>query len=335
MLINYSLTPSLIFLETIASGLSEACGKKVAITNNSLIFPDSLGEGRFEFIVLEPGLSICLVDCLFREPVIFHRNPLTINDFRVVHFNLSNNYITFNGNKSAQKTKQDQWKDSIKYSSSREPAEINYSNMARVQMVSIIFSNEWAMKRYDLTESRAGVLYSAFYSANLPDNFSLNMDLELLHIVRNMLFGKKPKYTAKLYYEGYAIKILAMVLNKHLSKDEKIERINFDHVNRIMAIKERIENRLDNQIPSLEQAARESFMNQSTFASLFKHVYKKNYFDFFTSAKMQHAAALLITGRPVSEVGKAVGYINLGHFSKAFRLYFNVNPKAYQLRGEQ
>lgn len=332
MLISYSLTPSLVFLETIAFGLSEACGKKVAIANNGLIFPQSLAEGRFEFISLEPGLSICLIDCLFHEPVTFQRNPLVINDFRAIHFNLSNNYITFNGNHSVKNTKRDQWKNTIIYTSSRHHAEIIFSNTGRVYMASVIFSNEWAMKRYNLQESSAGVLHSSYYSQDLPDSFAMNLDLELLHIARNMLFGKKPRHTAKLFYEGYAIRAIATVFNRHFLNEEKTEKVNYDHVNRIMAIKERIESRLDNQIPSLEQVAKECFMNQSTFASLFKVVYKKNYFDFFTSAKMQQAASLLITGKPVSEVGKAVGYINLGHFSRAFRLYFNVNPKTYQLR---
>ncbi len=332
MLISYSLTPSLIYLETIADGLSEAYGKKVTIANNSLIFPPSLAEGRFEFIPLEPGLSICLIDCLFHQSVIFRRNPLVINDFRVVHFNLSNNYVRFNGNGSVKKTKQDQWKNMIVYTSSRQPAEIGFSNVGRVQLVSIIFSNEWAIKRYNLQERSASVLHSSYYSKDLPDSFTMHLDLELLHVARNMLFGKRPKHTAKLFYEGYAIRALATVLHRHLSNDEKAEKVDFDQVSRIMAIKERIESRLDNQVPSLDQVARECFLNQSTFASLFKLVYKKNYLDFFTSAKMQQAASLLITGKPVSEVGKAVGYINLGHFSKAFRLYFNVNPKTYQMR---
>ena len=55
--------------------------------------------------------------------------------------------------------------------------------------------------------------------------------------------------------------------------------------------------------------------------------------DFIKNIRMKQAAYLLTSKKlNVSEVGYAIGYTNLSHFSNTFKSYFGVSPKEYVLR---
>ena len=47
MIIDFLLTTSPLFMETLADGFSKGCGKKVNVVNDAVVLPRSLGEGRF------------------------------------------------------------------------------------------------------------------------------------------------------------------------------------------------------------------------------------------------------------------------------------------------
>jgi transcriptional regulator GlxA family with amidase domain len=55
--------------------------------------------------------------------------------------------------------------------------------------------------------------------------------------------------------------------------------------------------------------------------------------DWMVRARMIHAAGLLIKGMAVKIVGTQVGYKQVSHFSREFKLFFGVSPRRYVCRG--
>lgn len=82
---------------------------------------------------------------------------------------------------------------------------------------------------------------------------------------------------------------------------------------------------------SVEDIARYVGLNRSYFGKLFKDTMGASPQRFLMGYRMEHACDLLrLTARSIGEVGQAVGYPNQLHFSRAFKNYFGVSPRAWR-----
>ncbi len=84
--------------------------------------------------------------------------------------------------------------------------------------------------------------------------------------------------------------------------------------------------------PSLAELARSVGLSETTLKRAFRAAHGTTVFGFLRARRMEHARALLSTGRPsVVEVSCMVGYNNPSNFAAAFRRQFGQNPKRFQL----
>lgn len=327
---EYSLTTSPKILENAADAIGAAFGEKIQTENNALVFPPSVATGKGEFYSLDLGLGLSLMDCRFTKPVKFIRKPLLINDFHVLHFNLSSMPVWLNTQNGDSVDVGTDWKNAVYYATSGVGAELCPAQDGYLRMVNIIFSRAWLIKHYDIEKTPLHPAFAAEYLTDEPLQFFMDLDLRLLLIAEEILVSMPPLHMQKLYYEGCAKRLIALVADRLARPVVNDEKLKFNEVSTVMAIKERVSRSLDKSLPALEDLAMECVMSKTKFASLFKAIYHKNYSDYFLQTKMQKAAELLLKGSPVSEVGHAVGYNNLSHFAKAFKDYFNTTPKLYQ-----
>ena len=87
------------------------------------------------------------------------------------------------------------------------------------------------------------------------------------------------------------------------------------------------------QKASLSEIADILYMNQSYVSQLYKQKTGENFSDYLLKMRMKKAGELLKNpGLHIYEVGRQVGYSNPNNFTRTFRNYYGMTPKAYQDR---
>ena len=82
---------------------------------------------------------------------------------------------------------------------------------------------------------------------------------------------------------------------------------------------------------TLSEVADRLYMNQSYVSQLYKQKTGINFSDYALSVRMKTALELLKNPQlRIYEVGEAVGYNNANNFTRTFRSYYGMTPKAYQ-----
>lgn len=82
---------------------------------------------------------------------------------------------------------------------------------------------------------------------------------------------------------------------------------------------------------TLEKAAEHCRLNPYYLSSLFHQQTGEKFYDYVLRIKMEAAARLLMdTNDKIHEISLSVGYANANSFSRAFKNYYNINPKEYR-----
>lgn len=82
---------------------------------------------------------------------------------------------------------------------------------------------------------------------------------------------------------------------------------------------------------TVEDVARQTGLNRSYFGKIFKSATDKSPQQYLIDYRMTKAAQLLkLTALSVGEVGRAVGYPNQLHFSRAFKTSFGLCPREWR-----
>ncbi|SHK67669.1 AraC-type DNA-binding protein [Xylanibacter ruminicola] len=90
-----------------------------------------------------------------------------------------------------------------------------------------------------------------------------------------------------------------------------------------------VENLSDSEF-SIDRLCREMAMSRTLFYVKLKSYTGKSPQDFIRIIRLEHAAALLRSGRSVTEVSALSGFDNPKYFSTVFKKYFGVSPSKYQ-----
>jgi len=86
--------------------------------------------------------------------------------------------------------------------------------------------------------------------------------------------------------------------------------------------------------PTIPVLARRCGLNEFTLKKEFKRTFNTTIFTFVQKLRMEQAWALIReNNHSVSEAANAVGYINVSHFSRAFKKQFSINPGVLKKSG--
>ncbi len=86
---------------------------------------------------------------------------------------------------------------------------------------------------------------------------------------------------------------------------------------------------------TVEDIAKKCRLDRSYFGKVFKKVVGQSPQEFLIHYRMEKAAdALIIDNDSISDIGAAVGYPNLLHFSRAFKSVYGVSPREYRQKNK-
>ena len=81
---------------------------------------------------------------------------------------------------------------------------------------------------------------------------------------------------------------------------------------------------------SIDQLCREMAMSRTLFYVKLKSYTGKSPQDFIRIIRLEHAAAMLRSGRSVTDASALAGFDNPKYFSTVFKKYFGISPSKYQ-----
>lgn len=147
-------------------------------------------------------------------------------------------------------------------------------------------------------------------------------------MVQEMRFLVDHQDAAAFTLIGHTYLFLDCLLRSIVSqKGSSTNRLQDLYVREAMAY---IEQNYQNGI-TVEDIARQTGLNRSYFGKIFKSATDKSPQQYLIDYRMTKAAQLLkLTALSVGEVGRAVGYPNQLHFSRAFKSAFGLCPREWR-----
>jgi len=127
-----------------------------------------------------------------------------------------------------------------------------------------------------------------------------------------------------------AEELICRLLMKLEKRDEKhLYALNIHDIQTIYKVKEQLLEHLETP-PVIKELAVCANMSPSKLKRLFKQIFGNSIFSYYQELRMKEAARLLKEKKlSVSDVGYQLGFINLSHFSRAFKEHIGMKPKQY------
>ncbi len=158
------------------------------------------------------------------------------------------------------------------------------------------------------------------------------MSPEIQGIAYQLMHPPRTKGLQHLYLEGKVLELLSLqiaALNAGSENTYYKIVLNPEEKERIRKAEKLLVDNLQSP-PSLKHLSMVAGLNANKLQAGFHERYGKSVFEYLREYKMQTAKVLLEDGRSnVSETAWHVGYVNVSHFSAAFKKRFGILPKQY------
>jgi len=144
-----------------------------------------------------------------------------------------------------------------------------------------------------------------------------------------------PRHLHMPMIEAVGVEILCMVV-AHFANHQQVKqsslRLTTRDINCLYQARDYLVDHYANP-PKIVDLARIAGVNQTKLKAGFKEVFGQTIYEFVLKLRMENAAELLLkSDHSISEVAYRVGYEYPANFSGAFRQYYGVSPKHWQLR---
>ncbi|MBE9463807.1 helix-turn-helix transcriptional regulator [Dyadobacter subterraneus] len=163
-----------------------------------------------------------------------------------------------------------------------------------------------------------------------PLVFEELVSLRLQEIVLEMISTQVPVSLQRFYYKVKAEELICCLLMELTKRqDHSLHSINAADLKALYTVRDQLIGNLA-QAPPLVELAKSVGMSLSKLKRLFKQVFGCGPYSYYQTRRMKEAASLLQDNqRSVSEVGYALGFSNLSHFSRVFEEHVGMKPKKF------
>jgi AraC-like DNA-binding protein len=135
--------------------------------------------------------------------------------------------------------------------------------------------------------------------------------------------------TRKFFFESRALELIGRQLRQLSDNPPKHTtggfRLHAMDRKRAESARDLLVSRLENP-PALGQLAREAGMSHPKLNRCFREMYGMTVFQYLRNERLNRAREMLDQGLNVTETAYAVGYENISHFSRAFKMRFGASP---------
>lgn len=144
--------------------------------------------------------------------------------------------------------------------------------------------------------------------------------------------GAPPSVPQRIYLEGKALELISLQLSSYqscLGPARNTSGLTHSERKKVMKVGDLLKDHLVSP-PSLQELAAHVNLSINKLEHGFKEVFGMPVFAYIRESKMQKARLLFLeTSMNVSEVAWEIGYVNVSHFSAAFKKRFGILPKHF------
>jgi AraC-like DNA-binding protein len=170
------------------------------------------------------------------------------------------------------------------------------------------------------------------YLLNSTNNYWIEEQMtdDILRTVNDIVKKEEPLSMKSFYYKSKAMELLYHLFS-NLNKREGGPglKLSTKEIKAVYLVRDKIVSSLDKPtaITDLKEIAG---MNELKLRKIFTQVFGMGIYEYYQHLRMKEAARLLREERlSVSEAGYAMGFENLGHFTKVFEKHIGKKPKKY------
>lgn len=122
--------------------------------------------------------------------------------------------------------------------------------------------------------------------------------------------------------------LLYQIEDLYTDSDQQVVNGHKNYYDKVQLVKAIIENDLSKN-HTINELAKEVGTNEQYIKKYFKQYFGKTVMNYATSAKMEYAKKLIMTGEyRISDVARMIGYKHSTHFTSAFKKYFGFIPNS-------
>lgn len=163
-----------------------------------------------------------------------------------------------------------------------------------------------------------------------------DLNAAIINALRSLELYKIPPSTADAYLIGKSYVLISLVVdlleNRNSQKKMKMSAAEYEH---LISVRRYITSDWKNP-PTIQQVSEHLGMSATKAKVLFKQLYGMPIYEYFSRKRMEEAMKLIDQGElSIAEIGRDLGYRNLGHFAEAFRKRYGILPKKYALANKK
>jgi len=325
MKIEFSIDRLDCFLPQIASQLG------LPMTNNGFELPPNQGEGHFCQVQINEAILISYYDLLLHEATSIIRKKSNNDSVIPIIFWLSHKGIK-QELESEKKEIGKSTPNGIFLPSNSIETKYTFPSGMPVKNITVFVKKDWLKANIVGQNDYLNnvILSSHKYFLFEEINYKIN---DLLMQMEHTLKHEMNKSLSKIKLHADTLRLLHLFFEKITTRalDKHLVKINPQDIERLFSVKAILmQNYIS--IPSTMSLAKECGINERKLQRLFKQVFGKSIYQFAMAIKMAEAKKMLATKKyAVSEVGYAMGYSNLSHFTEKFKAYHRITPKSFLL----
>lgn len=322
---DYDNTDYLTLLQKLSRNLS------LAFENNVLSLAEPIGSGYATAYNSSEGFSILLINASFRDGFLSKRNGnpelnsfiFSINETieeeksyapvmesSTPVYYLRNNSVHFYGG----------WMDSGLY----------FPPGVTLRAVSIMIKSDYLKKT--LGAETFETLLNRYYSYSITKQPQQVIDAGYRKLL-NEVIEESLHHPFPLHF---IYNRTMLMLERFILQAFQSDNVNRDHaylkedeIRRLIKVESMLTGNYSKRPPTINELSKIAAMSPTKLKNDFKALYGIPIHEYYQKHRMLYAKKILAEGEyPIMEIGRMVGYSNLGHFSAAFKKEFDVLPKS-------
>ena len=221
-------------------------------------------------------------------------------------------------------------KDDIYFISPNRKYRMLNINDARVEIISLNFSNATAVSQDYIPQSIIRALVNgncSSFAKVTPDENGYSFMKSAFADVKKAEIEKPDYFQLQVYSKMYGL-FYELFSNKYV-KILDVE-MRSKKYRALLRVTHYIDEHYCDGV-SLEEVAEATGISRYYVSHLFKELMDSTFVGYVNELRLNHAAMLLVTtDNPIIEIASKSGFNNLSNFNRAFKMYFGKTPSAYR-----
>ncbi len=285
------------------------------------------GRGLIQRLSFNNGIAICIEDVCFKENIIMHYKmddvPFEVSyciSGRINHFEEELGNVPLN-------------KGCVGiYMKNGSEGWMEYPCNSAIKCISVSADSEF-MESFKYGNSKYNEISSERINCLMkPQKIDPSMRMAFEQMYNCCFHG----LSRLIYLQSKAMEVISLTLHREINereRDDKKSPLNSEDRKKIQLSEKIILENLTNPL-SIKELSLRVGLNTCKLKEGFKQVYGNTIFGYIKDVRMEKARRLLLEQDEmnVNDIVNEIGYSNSGHFARAFRQKYGINPKKFRLR---